>query len=54
LEINNKNHQKFFKDFGGKVFFIFSIKGQGKKKKIYNTEIIDSIVEEIGRIKSNK
>jgi len=54
LEINKNNHQKFLKDYGGKVFFIFSIKGQGKKKKIYNTEIIDSIIEEISHIKSNR
>lgn len=47
IDINENNHRKFEKDFGGKVFFIFSVKGSGKKKKIYNTEIIQDIQNEI-------
>jgi|TARA_B100000315_G_scaffold260582_1_gene323147 hypothetical protein len=52
IEINNNNHKKFDKDIGGKVFFIFSVKGSGKKKEIYNTEIIQDIQNEIKRLKN--
>jgi hypothetical protein len=45
--MHQKNHARFFNDFGGKVFFIYSIKGQSKKKKIYNTEVIVEINAEI-------
>jgi hypothetical protein len=38
IEMHEKNHQKFENEFGGKVFFIYSIKASGKKKKIYNTQ----------------
>jgi len=31
---------------------VFSAKSSGKKKKIYNTEIIDEILDEIKRLKS--
>ncbi len=37
--------------FGGKVFFVYSIKS-GKKKKIYNTDIIEKIQNEIKRLQS--
>jgi hypothetical protein len=47
VEMHQKNHARFFNDFGGKVFFIYSIKGQSKKKKIYNTEVIVEINAEI-------
>ncbi|MGD9732582.1 MAG: MjaI family restriction endonuclease [Desulfamplus sp.] len=36
-------------EFGGNVFYIFSIK-EGKNKKIYNTEVIDQIRAEIIRL----
>ncbi len=36
---------------GGKVFFIYSVKGSGKKKKIYNTDVIDKIIKEIDRLR---
>jgi len=29
---------------------VYSVKGSGKKKKIYNTEVIDQIIEEINRL----
>ena len=52
IEMNRRNHERFQKDFSGKVFFVFSVKSTGKKKKIYNTEIIDEILDEIKKIKS--
>jgi len=37
---------------GGRVFFIYSIKS-GKKKKIYNIDVIEEIRNEIERLKKN-
>ena len=48
--LQEKTHQKFEKEFGGKVFYIFSSKENGKKI-IVNSEIIDEIREEIKRLK---
>ena len=53
IEMHQKNHQRFFEDEGGKVFFIFSIKSTGKKKKIFNVEVIDEIKTEIARLESS-
>jgi len=50
IEMHMKNHERFKKDFGGKVFFIYSVKSSGKKKKIYNIEVIDEIKSEISRL----
>ena len=50
VEMHRKNHEKFKKDFGGNVFFVYSVKGSGKKKKIFNTQVIDQIVNEIDRL----
>ena len=44
------NHEKFTKEFGGKVFFVYSVKA-GEKKKIYNVEVIDEIQQEIEELK---
>ena len=49
-EMHKKNHEAFEKSFGGKVFFVYSVKGGGKKKKIYNTEVIEEIKQEIKRL----
>ncbi|MBC8199953.1 MAG: MjaI family restriction endonuclease [Desulfobacterales bacterium] len=49
-EMHRKNHERFKNDFRGNVFFVYSVKGSGKKKKIYNTEVIDQIIEEIDRL----
>lgn len=54
--INEKKHQlethkKFSSKYGGKVFFIISIK-DGDKKKIYNAEVIKEIQDEINRLSS--
>lgn len=48
-EIQKNTHAKFTNEFGGNVFYIFSIK-EGKNKKIYNTEVIDEIRTEIIRL----
>lgn len=51
IEMHQKNHQRFFEENGGKVFFIYSVKSTGKKKKIFNVEVIDEIKTEIERLK---
>jgi len=33
VEMHQKNHERFKNDFGGHVFFVYSVKGAGKKKK---------------------
>lgn len=50
IEMHRKNHKRFEKDFGGRVFFVFSTKGQTGAKKIYNTEVIEHIRTEIERL----
>lgn len=47
--IQENTHKKFAEKFGGKVFYVISIK-EGKKKKIYNTEVISDIENEIKRL----
>ncbi len=42
-------HEKFTKKYGGKVFYIISVK-VGDKKKIQNIEVIDEINTEIKRL----
>jgi hypothetical protein len=52
-DIQETSHKKFTGKFGGKVFYIYSIKEDGKKK-IYNSKVIQEIQEEIERLeKSN-
>jgi len=50
-EKNNQalTHKKFTDKFGGKVFYVISIK-DGEKKKIHNMEVISEIKEEINRL----
>lgn len=43
-------HEKFTKKYGGKVFYVISVK-ISDKKKIQNTEIIDEIQAEIKRLR---
>ena len=45
-QIQNNTHSNFRKKYGGKVFYIFSIK-EGNRKRIQNIEIIDEIRKEI-------
>jgi hypothetical protein len=49
-KIQEKTHIKFKNKFGGKVFYIFSIK-ENDKKRINNVEVIDEIKDEIKRLK---
>ncbi|RKY23655.1 MAG: MjaI family restriction endonuclease [Planctomycetota bacterium] len=50
--IQSYTHKEFTKKFGGKVFYVISIKEGGKKKKIYNAEVIEEIKKEIKRLKN--
>ena len=52
-KLQSHTHKKFFKRFGGNVFYIFSIKDSGKKK-IANVEIISEIKKEIERLEKSK
>ncbi len=51
-KMHEKNHQRFTHDFGGKVFFVYSVKGSGKKKNIYNIEVVNQIIKEMNRLKT--
>jgi hypothetical protein len=53
IKMHEVNHKKFFDKFGGGVFFIYSVKSSGKKKKIFNVEVIDEIQNEIERLKKD-
>ncbi len=44
-------HKKFTAKYGGKVFYVISVK-EGDKKKIYNMEVIKEIKQEIERLKN--
>ncbi|MFW6096019.1 MAG: MjaI family restriction endonuclease [Bacteroidota bacterium] len=48
--IQEESHSKFLKEFGGKVFYIFSERIDGKKV-IMNPEVIEKIKDEIERLK---
>lgn len=45
----HSTHEKFTKQFGGRVFYIYSIK-EGETKRIYNTDVIEDIRTEIRRL----
>ncbi|HKC69252.1 MAG TPA: MjaI family restriction endonuclease [Bacteroidia bacterium] len=47
--IQVETHKKFTQVFGGKVFYLFSAKVDGKKE-IQNKEVIDEIIQEIKRL----
>lgn len=49
-DLQLKSHESFTKQYGGKVFYIFSSKA-GDKKEIRNKEVIDEIKHEIERLK---
>ena len=42
-------HKKFTAKYGGKVFYVISVK-EGDKKKIYNVDVIEEIKQEIIRL----
>lgn len=50
IEMHKNKHAKFQAKYGGKVFFVFSVKGANDKKTIYNTEVIEEILAEIRRL----
>lgn len=50
IEMHRKNHEKFEKEFGGKVFFVFSTKSSSGAKKIHNSEVIEQIITEMKRL----
>jgi Mor family transcriptional regulator len=45
-----KSHETFAKQYGGKVFYVFS-SGIGERKEIRNKEVIADIKQEIERLK---
>jgi hypothetical protein len=47
--IQKETHKQFAEVFGGKVFYIYSIK-VGERKEIYNKEVIEEIKKEIKRL----
>ena len=49
-DLQSKTHEKFTREYGGKVFYIFSSKA-GERKEITNKDVIDEIQEEIERLK---
>lgn len=49
-EMHKERHREFQNKYGGKTFFVFSIR-KGDKKVIQNLEIVDEIKDEIARLK---
>jgi hypothetical protein len=50
-DIQSRSHRSFQNEFGGRVFYVFSIKESGKKV-IYNPEVVQEIKAEIDRLQS--
>lgn len=50
VEMHRKNHERFTNEYIGKVFFVYSVKVAGKKKQIYNADVIAEIKKEINRL----
>ena len=48
-QLQEKTHQKYTSQYGGKVFYVISVK-EGDKKKIHNVEVIEEIKQEIRRL----
>jgi hypothetical protein len=49
LQFQRTTHQKFTEKYGGKVFYVISVK-EGKRKVIHNPEVIEEIKGEIKRL----
>lgn len=49
IEFQKKDHQRFRKRYGGKVFYVISIT-EGKKKIVHNPEVIEEIRSEVKRL----
>lgn len=50
-DIQLSTHKKFTEKYGGKVFYIYSIK-ENDKKRIYNANVVEEIKQEIERLKN--
>lgn len=50
-QIQAKTHKIFTEKYGGKVFYVISIK-VGNKKKIHNTDVVNKINDEINRLQA--
>ncbi len=50
-DIQQKSHKRFKEEYGGNVFYLFSCQS-GDRKIIVNEEVIDEIIDEINRLKS--
>lgn len=53
IEMHRQKHEKLEKDYGGKVFFVFSTKNSNGKKIIFNIEVLNDIINEIKRLSNN-
>jgi hypothetical protein len=51
LEFQKRTHEKFTAKYGGKVFYVISMR-EGKKKVIHNPSVIEEIRKEIERLKN--
>ncbi|MBI1754781.1 MjaI family restriction endonuclease [Candidatus Azambacteria bacterium] len=51
-QLQEKTHKKFTEKYGGKVFYVISIK-EGDKKRIHNSEVIDEIKNEMHKLQKN-
>jgi len=52
VEMHRRSHKKFTKKYTGKVFFVYSMKASGKKKRIHNKEVVDEIKNELERLEA--
>ncbi len=52
LNFQKKTHEKFTREFGGRVFYVISVK-EGDKKIIQNPEVINEIAAEMQRLRSS-
>lgn len=50
LKFQKNTHEKFTAKYGGKVFYVISVK-EGRKKVIHNPSVIEEIRKEIERLK---
>jgi len=50
-DIQLSTHKKFTQKYGGKVFYIYSIK-ENDKKRIYNANVVEEIKQEMERLKN--
>ena len=53
LKFQKNTHERFTAQYGGKVFYIISVK-EGTKKVIYNSEVIEEIKQEVERLKRER